>query len=167
MTDVRIHRAPATESIEGLVYKTFLKSFRPFARWIQWDMSPTGPRPRASYMESGVYFREQHKLIESCLSRGQLWLASDAEVEDAVWGWALAEGPVLHYVYVKDAFRRVGVASRLVAAIAPREFSHWTAEGWALLSHCPGVLYNPYRSFQQGVSSESASAGPEAAAAPE
>lgn len=36
---------------------------------------------------------------------------------DLILGWACVDGPIVHYVYVRQAYRRLGVARRLIDEI--------------------------------------------------
>lgn len=60
-----------------------------------------------------------------------------------ILGWACAEGPVLHYVYVKGELRRAGLGRALVNALGnPLIYTHQTQLGEGL---CRGRTYDPYR----------------------
>jgi GNAT superfamily N-acetyltransferase len=59
-------------------------------------------------------------------------------------GWACIEGECLHYVYVKSAYRRQGVARALVSRTA-REYSHPSSRAGQKFVEALGLTFNPYR----------------------
>jgi GNAT superfamily N-acetyltransferase len=67
-----------------------------------------------------------------------------------VWGWICSDGELLHFIYVKAAFRGFGIGGvlfRTAFSGADRvKVSHRTG---SLYTAFPGVnfLWNPYRSF--------------------
>jgi GNAT superfamily N-acetyltransferase len=101
-----------------------------------------------------------HRLIESAWDDpGCTWLfAVSATDPSFVLGFLCGQvmqaqagvSPVVHWVYVKKAFRRVGVASRLLATFGVREgipvLATSSTPKWALLAGKVGAvsLYNPY-----------------------
>jgi GNAT superfamily N-acetyltransferase len=44
-------------------------------------------------------------------------VACDPDDNDLIMGWAAGEGPVLHYIYIKTAYRGQGIARELVAEL--------------------------------------------------
>jgi GNAT superfamily N-acetyltransferase len=61
---------------------------------------------------------------------------------------SLGEVPVVHYLYVKAAFRKMGIARTLVEAskvpLDKFSFSHWTFAMDGLIERLPGAVYIPY-----------------------
>ena len=106
------------------------------------------------------YFASYPAIVEALLRRARVAIACNPEAEQQVFAWVCYEpwpaGLVLHYVYAKFHFRRLGVARALLAAIWPA-FGH---EETVCTSMCgslsPGVRwgelarrfklsYDPYR----------------------
>jgi GNAT superfamily N-acetyltransferase len=60
---------------------------------------------------------ELHARIEHLLSLADtsLLVLTDVETPDLILGWSCSSESALHYVYVRDGFRRQGIATRLVA----------------------------------------------------
>lgn len=81
--------------------------------------------------------------IERLIYKYQPLVASLEAVPDEVVGWICRElsRPVTHYVYVKHAFRGLGIAS--VLALGTQQHSHQTKSGDALFRKL-GSLYNPF-----------------------
>lgn len=78
-----------------------------------------------------------------------LWLratfivATDPSDTEQILGWICFEGSVVHYVYVKSAFRRQGIARTLFAAAgltSAVNCTHWTAAASEISARHEGVL---------------------------
>lgn len=102
-----------------------------------------------------VYFWHQHKLIENIVSEGgKILVACDPEDTSVVYGWIVYSHlsrhglPCLHYIYVKQSFRGLGMAKALVKAAKidtskMSVCSHITGLGKTLAEKY-NFLYNPY-----------------------
>lgn len=81
-------------------------------------------------------------------TRAKFWVACDPDDEDTIFGWICYDPHAIHYLFVKTAFRRAYVASRLVAAAGfGREFilcSHWTSVCTEIAKTKP-IVYAPSR----------------------
>jgi hypothetical protein len=90
------------EPDESFVFNSWLRSYRKGV--------PTAP--------SNIYYFGQHKVISDILKRSLVMLAIDPEDHEHIYGWVCYEPRELmtglHYVYVKHAFRRLGIASTLI-----------------------------------------------------
>jgi hypothetical protein len=67
---------------------------------------------------------------------------------DVVLSWAIARGDCLHYVYVKEPFRRQGHSKMLIRSLLPngmRRFSVHTRSGDSfIVSRHPNAVYDPF-----------------------
>ncbi len=90
-----------------------------------------------------VYKDGQGHLIDLLLDSHGAWVAFHPEVPDEIIGWSCADGRTLHYVYVKQAYRHYGIASRLLEEDPYLEFTHATRAGMHLASR-RGLRFNPY-----------------------
>ena len=127
-----------------LIYSSWLETFR----------DGNHPRP----VQKHLYYDRQHLVIERILARPTTTVLMVCPEDDpsTIVGWLCWEitldGWVVHYMFVKAAFREMGVGSSLlrVAGIDPDRaiFSHWT-DDWkrSMLSGHPGMLYDPYRAY--------------------
>lgn len=61
------------------------------------------------------YAHDMKWLIRRLLDRGALLVACDKDEPGAIWGWALTRGTTVVYVYVRQEFRRKGLAKALLA----------------------------------------------------
>ncbi len=94
-----------------LVTNSWLRSFR-FSAWAR-DMS------------NRTYYFYHHRVLEELLPRSTVLVAVSPEDPDAIYGWCCAEvvdtAVVIHYVYVKESYRRLGVARALVKTLLDAE----------------------------------------------
>jgi GNAT superfamily N-acetyltransferase len=99
--------------------------------------------------------REQYGLIQRLIGRSKVLLAKNQEDDEQIFGYIVAETlspdrPIVHYCYVKEPFRRLGIASKLYATVTPLGegawASHWNRRIAKLASEKDLKLkYNPYR----------------------
>lgn len=104
----------------------------------------------AGKTQTPKFWAQNQAFIEDRRQRGATFLvACDPDDEDFIFGWSCAEGPVLHYVYVKEAFRHAGVARALAAESFPCStiwFTHQTNYSDDILKRHAGALkYVPLR----------------------
>lgn len=105
-----------------------------------------------------VYYPQHKTVLEQLLRRPQIMLviAALADSPEVIVGYALAEGSgTLHYVYVKKAFRRFGMAKSLMEALRvdfnDLDVTHWTADASEIwrTKRWPNVRFNPYLLMEQ------------------
>jgi ribosomal protein S18 acetylase RimI-like enzyme len=72
----------------------------------------------ARHVPQNVYWPCQHELVRQLLERAHTIVACDPEDPQHVYGCIVvqAEAPVIHWLYVKGSYRRVGLATALVTA---------------------------------------------------
>lgn len=88
-----------------------------------------------------VFDRGQNALIDKLLlDHPPIVVTLEAEPEEVI-AWVCRDFNTLHYVYVKFAFRREGLASRLCLNV--RQHTHRTRSGERFLKKI-GSLYNPF-----------------------
>ena len=87
------------------------------------------------------------RLIDRILARADVLVAAFAEDDSEIFGWVCHDPEALHYAYTKAAYRRSGVARRLLEEVGPREVTtHRT-----LIRHIPrltALRFEPYRVFE-------------------
>lgn len=68
----------------------------------------------------GTYADHHRDVITKCLSRSQILIACDPEVESLILGWIVFEAigaqVCIHYLYVRGSQRRFGIGRRLYEA---------------------------------------------------
>lgn len=128
----------ATEADVPFIFNSWLKSYR-------------GANAVKS-VSNPVYFEFQHKTIEKLLQRSQVYMLCSPDDSSQVFGYVVCEKieeiPVLHYAYVKYAFRGMGLCKLLMqhAGLDKHVGGFYTHETHAtnkLLSNGKFV-YNPY-----------------------
>lgn len=124
---------PATGEDQGYLFATFLRGLR-FGN------------PQLAKVPARVYFKEQHAVITNIILRGASVLIAHPEGEpDVIIGYAIGEPGTCHWVHVKNAFREMGVARRLLEALPPfTEYSHWVRSADTLARKFPAE-FNPFR----------------------
>ena len=126
MTDFVVR--PMLPSDEPFVYRAWLEGY-----WTHF--------PGNLVMPKGEFMQRWHTLIERIL-RDARTVAVVAHVNghpDMLLGFAVGSARCLHWAYVKQAFRGIGVATAMLGAIDGeyddipcRTISHWAGriEGW-------------------------------------
>lgn len=72
--------------------------------------------PWSRTFDPSLYHPVQRGIIERLLARSAVMVAHLPDDTDALYGFAVVEGPTAHYVYVKPANRVMGIAKALVKA---------------------------------------------------
>lgn len=115
-----------------------------------------------------IYYRGQRRLIADLLDRAFVWVACDHEDPWTVWGWICFERRhgtlIIHYVYVKSAFRGLDIATKLVEfAVSQRTtealfYTHLSrsgphfVKGLVEAGAIPAAvepIYDPYLAFER------------------
>lgn len=131
----------ATEADVPFIFNSWLKSYRGSSS--------------AKAVSNPVYFEFQHKAIEKLLQRSQVFMLCSAEDSTQVYGYIVTEEveqvPIMHYCYVKYAFRGMGLCSALMkhAKLDKNKggfYTHDTHAAAKLLGKTKFV-YNPYLAF--------------------
>lgn len=98
-------------------------------------------------MEQHSYFRNYHNAIEAILSRPDTHIKVACLRDDpsTILGYAvLGKDGLVHYVHVKQAFRRFGIAGELCPKDLKR-VTHVTKTGWAIIREkFPACIYDPF-----------------------
>jgi GNAT superfamily N-acetyltransferase len=82
--------------------------------------------------------------IDRLLPRSRVIVASPTAVPDEVCGYIVDEGPVTHYLYVKQDYRRLGLATALLQlAGKPSLYTHETRAG-RILAAKHQIRFNPF-----------------------
>jgi GNAT superfamily N-acetyltransferase len=105
-----------------------------------------------SDIPNDIYFIEHHKLIRRIIQQYPVFVACCVDDPELLYGWVCA-GKIediwcAHYVYIKQAFRKLGIAKLLLQASGYKEncaglCTHRTAKTLPL-EHSMGLIYDPY-----------------------
>jgi ribosomal protein S18 acetylase RimI-like enzyme len=101
---VPIRMRKATDEDVSFIFNSWLKSFR-----------DSGFLCRA--VPNTIYFQNHHKIIQKILKRSVINIACNPQDLSQIYGYVIGEYIdnifVLHYIYVKHSFRKMGVARQL------------------------------------------------------
>lgn len=133
----------------NFVFHSFLKSYR--------------DSPMVRGVPNTIYFKKQHDLIETFLidPRSRAIVACNPQDPEQVYGYILAQSLpsdngdllVVHWVYVKQPFRNLGIAKALFEKLnklpaqkptAAIQYTHRVKTVDRLLQSYPHVTFNPY-----------------------
>lgn len=101
----------------------------------------------AQHIQEPIFFRYHHAAIQRILERGaEVRIAHLADDPSVILGYLVTEPGVVHFAYVKKAFRRHGIASDLFhdLDVNSHVFTHWTRDWNHMLKRWPEATYNPY-----------------------
>lgn len=110
-----------------------------------------GEAPEFRSVKRSVYFALYEPLVKDLLSRSTVAVATMPEAPDVVLGWMAVEGDTLHYVLTKPRWRRLGIASFLLADLAalPAAYTHVFPSGAAERLIPATWCYEPMRRFRK------------------
>jgi hypothetical protein len=123
----------ATESDFPFIYSTWLKGLR-FGNDVY------------GLIEQHSYFKNYHRVIEVILNRPDTFInvACLADDPTTILGYAVLGPGMIHYVHVKQAFRRFGIAKELCPK-DPKRVTHVTKVGWSILREkFPNCIFDPF-----------------------
>ncbi len=142
------------EGDHNLVLNSWLRSYRFGASWSFLGAAHHAcrmchaPAKAAQDVPEDVYYSDDgHQgVVKRSLAAGELLCVVDPEMPEVVYGWLVHEGPVLHYAYVKDAWRGRGVFRALLSRLPVAYVaSHRTHDFERVLDRNRAATFNPYR----------------------
>lgn len=130
----------ATESDIAFIFNSWLKCYR--------------HSDFAKEMQNEVYFAAQHKVIESLFKKSTITIACNPADATQIIGYMCHEQQdgvlVVHFAYVKESFRGLGVAKALLANTGHTEgpfcYTHRTHSARKFEKKHP-LVYHPYLAF--------------------
>lgn len=116
----------------AFIFSTWLKGLRFGNDWF-------------GLIDSKVYFRVYHKVIENILSNPNTKVNVACLKEDpkVLLGYSVYTGSTLSWLHVKKAWRNIGLAKDLVPNNIT-SVSHITSIGRSILKKHPQVIFNPF-----------------------
>ena len=91
---------------------------------------------------------EHDTLLKKIIPHSTITLACDPDDPDTIWGYVCFDGDLLHFIYVKSAFRGFGIGGCLLRAAGLPDSNVSTSHRTkSLFVAFPGVRFhwNPYR----------------------
>ena len=130
-TDFKVRSAKGSDL--NFIYSTWLESFR-------YD-SHLGRSCR-----NVIYFDQYPRVVDYILVRSKVLVVCYPQDEDVIFGYIVYEPMIAHYLFVKQAFRNLGIAKMLyIAAGEPKVYTHQTR---MLDLGERDLVYNPLKLFK-------------------
>lgn len=133
---IRLHK----KSDEPFIYATWLKSYKASSYF-------------AKRISNAVYYKKHAEIISHILEKptSKTFIAHPIDDTDTICGYLTCEpGKVstAHFVYVKEAFRNMGIARALFLAadVIPDYliFTHWSYPMDEFVQKYENMIYDPY-----------------------
>lgn len=152
-------RAPRVEDVPFL-RSSWVKSYAKYSVFNDDDEERTVKGPRPARMPAHVYVPEQHALIARILERPSALtvIACNPDDPDQIFGYVVAERVegqgkegrnIAHYCYVKEPFRKQGIARELlrVVRVTLGAGAYWASHWSRLIPGKPGyeLEFNPFK----------------------
>ncbi len=123
-----------TVSDEGFVAKSWVDTAR-------------GSSRQTRNIDAGSFNAFHYSMAKRILERAEIRIAAPPDDESTIYGFAVLEPGVVHIVYTKKAWRRLGIASELVRGVGATDacFSTWSQDctNW-ISDKYKGMRYAPY-----------------------
>lgn len=119
-----------------------------YSSWLKWfkDYSSFGQRLRHI-----VYYKRHHDVLNKIFQRKPIVrVATPKNDKSVIVGYLVMEGapekPVVHFCYVKGAFKGMGIANKLIEGLNLKDliFTHWTHDCDWIYDRLPFAIYDPY-----------------------
>jgi len=135
MTDALTLRALDPSDL-AFIFNSWLKSYRDSS----FGKSISNP----------MYFRQHHHVIDKLIGRTEIILAVNQDDPKQIYGYVCMERrgpiPILHYLYVKQPYRKLGIARQLFALLPDDPFIY-THESPVVSKFSQKGVYSPYQMF--------------------
>jgi ribosomal protein S18 acetylase RimI-like enzyme len=105
-----------------------------------------GVKYGSSYFKSiddDAFFHNYTKFVEYVTFNSDVKICCLEEDEDVIVGYVLSKGEVIHWIYTKPAFRKLGVANSLLAEISPTTTPTYTKVGY-IIAKKKNIKLNPW-----------------------
>lgn len=103
-----------------------------------------------------VFFPEFSQVIDHLLLNAKTIVACNEEHPQTIFGYMIFDPDVVHYVFVKAAFRRFEIARDLIAHAFPGakslQYSQNTNAARAISAKYPELIFNPFVLYKREVS---------------
>jgi GNAT superfamily N-acetyltransferase len=141
MSTPPIRLRPGTETDAPFAFNSWLKCYRHSRLALQ--------------MQNEVYFSGHHKVIEGLLKNCSCIVACSPDDLSQIYGYAVGEKRdgqlVVHFIYVKEAYRRLGIGLLLLKSLGyelgqPYFFTQKTHAVEKYEKKYP-IIYHPYLAF--------------------
>lgn len=96
-------------------------------------------------IDSATYFSVYHQVLEAVLAKPDTKVTVSCLKDDpeVVLGYSVHTSDKLHWIFVKKAWRSIGIAKSLIPANI-KTVTHLTTVGKSILKKYPEVKFNPF-----------------------
>lgn len=102
--------------------------------------------PGVSILDNSIYYDEFKKRLDYLLLNTECIVACHVDDPDQIFGYRIGSKPIIHYVYVKWPFRRLGIAKQLLADYnlgnGATVVTH-QPRGWSKLAEKYRLIFDP------------------------
>lgn len=132
MTD-KITIRPMRDTDRNFILSTWLKSHR------QSEM--------VRHMSTDDYFKTTYNnIILKIIDASDVLIACLIDDPDVIISYLVQEDNILHYVFTKDPWRRLGIMKMLIKSSPEiKYFTHWTEPVFSLRVKYPDLIFNPFK----------------------
>lgn len=103
----------------------------------------------AELIPRAVYVREESALVSRIVDRSSVFVAEAVAVPGELSGWICTDGDVLHFLYVKQPYRRLGIGRALMQVARKCKYaSHWTRRADECEPLFGSLTFNPFTAFR-------------------
>lgn len=94
------------------------------------------------YPKDDIFFQGHQNKIKDKLKNAECMVCTAPDDDRQIIGWIVYEPTVIHYIYVKQVFRKYGIAKKLKSKVPTAvKYSHHTKFAKYLKQ---GLVYDPY-----------------------
>lgn len=123
---------PANANDKNFIFATWLRGLKYGNDWF-------------NEIESTTYFSVYHKVLETILAKPETLVTVSCLRDDpeVVLGYSVHATGRLHWIFVKKAWRSIGIAKSLIPDNI-KTVTHLTTVGKSILKKYPEVKFNPF-----------------------
>jgi hypothetical protein len=101
--------------------------------------------PAVIRMLDSEYFQDYQVIIKHFMSHSKTTIVCDPDDEAVIWAYMVESPHAIHYIYVKETFRQLGIGKFLVSQSKHQHFTHWTHALKPIINKFPDLIYNPFK----------------------
>ena len=104
------------ETDKSFIFATWLRAYYHGNGWRKGSQrSSDAPIDLIGTIPKHDFMITYQKVIEALLKKSQINIACLKEDDDVILGYSVSQGDILHWVFVKDLWRKIGVSKMLIA----------------------------------------------------
>lgn len=96
-------------------------------------------------MTKGEYFKTYEPIVKDLIGQSETLIACLADDPDVILGYIVRYDETIHYCFVKDSWRKLGIFKMLLGNTTKGYFTHWTSPVNSLSNKYPDFIYNPFK----------------------